>query len=120
MDLDDLNFYRKRPQIGNAPIQGLKYFLCLKKIKASDRSISYPRPLSIEIEIILICQDLDEIYLKYYKRLIGVYLIGVSTISVITAIWTPVIQLRFPYCQALKETVDGIVELAIPYIIPSK
>ena len=68
-----------RPQIGHAPIRGLDLFKTEHVFEASDRSISYLRPLSVEIEIIQIRQDLDEIWLKYYKVLIGVYLIQILT-----------------------------------------
>ena len=67
------------PRIGNAPIRGMDLFDTLLEFNASDRSISYPRPLSVEIEIIQIHQDLDEICLKYYKVLIGVYPIQILT-----------------------------------------
>ena len=54
------------PQIENAPIRGMDLFDTLLEFNASDRSISYPRPLSIDIEIIKIGQDLDEIYPNQY------------------------------------------------------
>ena len=50
-----------RPRIGNAPIRGLDLFKTEHVFEASERSISYPRPLSVEIEIIQIHQDLEEI-----------------------------------------------------------
>src|SRR5260221_8640762 len=49
------------------------------------------------------------------------YSVGVSTVSVFTAIRAPVIRLRSPYRHALKEPIDGTVAgLVIPRIIPSK
>jgi hypothetical protein len=57
---------KSRPLIGNSPIRGLDLFDTVLAFNASDRSISYPRPLSIDIEIIKIGQDLDEIYPNQY------------------------------------------------------
>ena len=55
-----------RPRIGNAPIRGLDLFKTEHVFEASERSISYLRPLSVEIEIIQILTDLDD--LKFYTK----------------------------------------------------